>query len=218
MGAYIKGKYVTEENDPQHRIDVQSFLDESNFSGEFPGVTLESESVTFSGSHNEGTYHCVFNVPDDVDRYKDMVMDIDDDIEGIPILIVKTGPWGQTQILDWRLVGMLNDQDYYESDRGKWLVTGIATQALSAASGYLAYSNYTAGSTWTSAAVLAPGTLCVISQGAGVVSFYMIILDPGGNVPNFDKWQGYCDYINRFDGGINSMFDKYEEYKKKYNL
>jgi len=216
MGAIIKGKYVTEENDPQHKKDVQSFFDESNFFGEFPGVTLES--VTFYGSHEEGTYKCVFEVPDE---YENMKMDIEEEVEGIPILVVKTGPWfnkSETQILDWRLIGMLNDPMYYESHRVEWLVTGVVTQTFAAVNVGIAYVNRRAGNALKSVKVIVPGSLFVIAEGASVLSFYMVVTDPGANVPNFDKWQGYYDYISSFDGGLDSMFDRYEEYKKRYKL
>jgi len=82
------GVYVKNDKNSQHKSDVQGFLDESNFSEKFPGVTLES--VTYSGTSKEGTYHCVFEVPD---NYENMTIVIDEEVEGIPILVVKTGHW-----------------------------------------------------------------------------------------------------------------------------
>jgi len=221
VGALIDDKYgkryVTEGNDPQHKSDVQGFLDESNFKVDFPDVTLKS--VTYSGSLTEGFYHCEFEVPDD---YDSMRMGIDD-VEGIPILVVKTGHWykgnlKKEEILDWRLIGMLHDPMYHESDTGKNLEAGIAGQGVAIASAALSVHYYKVEGTLKSVKVGVPGSLCVISAGASVYSFYKVIFDPGGNVPGFEKWQAYYDYLDMYPGGINDILDRYNAYKKKHKL
>jgi hypothetical protein len=108
------GKKVTEADDPQHEIDVLAFLAESNF--EDFGVTLVPGSVTYKGSSQDGTYHCVFEVPDE-GNYEIFVKDLE---VGVPILFInyydptlvigsKVGNRIINAVMDWRLLGMSYD-------------------------------------------------------------------------------------------------------------
>jgi len=201
MGAYIKGKYVTEENDPQHETDVQCFLDDSNFDENFPRVTLDS--VTFSGSSEEGTYHCVFEVPDE---YTNMDMDVDDSLCGIPILAVETGRFFNREsvnILDYRLLGMLDDKLHgiQVSDPGGALHQKFLTDLLTIIG---TYSNDL--------------YLGAMSQGISVITFYYTVAYPNSAVPNFSTLESYYTYIeNSAEGGYDGIFNtKYDDYKAKY--
>ena len=60
--------------------------------------------------------------------------------------------------------------------------------------------------------------IAVGAQIVTVVDVYWIILDPRGHVPNFSKWSDYYDFVNSFDGGLDSITDRYNAYKKEYKL
>lgn len=217
MGTYLEKeeRSVTTKTDLQHKKDVLGFLEESNFYEEFPGVTLKH--AWFIGSSEEGAYLCIFEVPDDVDDYKGMTMDCDDrDAEGISILYVNA-PNRQigertTRILDWRLIGMLRDYEKENRLGWGWPVTGIAGGVI----GILA--NY--GSNYVQNTLIHGGLKLgsYVCAGASVISAYKIFLNPDKNVPNFANWRSYGNYINSFDGGLDSLIDKYEEYKEEYDL
>jgi len=188
-------------DDTQHKIDVQSFLYESNFFGEFPGVTLES--VTFSGSSKEGTYKCIFEVPDE---YTNMDMDKDDSLCGIPILVVETGSLfnkERVSILDWRLLGMLDDKlrGIQVSDIGGAMEQKFLSDLLNIIG---TYSNDI--------------YLGALSHGISVFTFYYTVAYPSSAVPNFSTWESYYTYLeNMAEGGYDAISNtQYDVYKAKY--
>jgi RHS repeat-associated protein len=205
------GVHVKNDDNPQHMSDVQGFLDESNFFTEFPGVTLTS--VTYSGTSKEGKYHVVFEVPD---VYDDMTMEIEEETEGLQILVVRTGHWykfdrRKEKIWDWRLLGMLSER--------------LARANAESAARY--WAEFTAVGAVTAFAggvlIICPATYPVSAPifaffaGWTVYDYYKAVTATSVAVPNYIILENYADYIFEA-GGIDYVWGKYEDYKKTYNL
>lgn len=175
-------------------------LDESDFYTKFPGVTLKD--VEYINRRDNYFYRCIFEVPDNYWNLKMNIMYF----HGIPLLNVTTGAlWFKksTRILDWRLMGMLNDKLREIKDVDKNISEVVQKKFIKDLLKIIS-------------AVANNRNMKILNQGFNVFNFYYTILYPEAAVPGFSTVESYFEYINSLTGEApgTSWEVLYDNYKR----